>query len=314
MLSLIIPVYKNEGNISALLRALTDLNRDLQGDLEVVFVVDGSPDRSFTVLDESLPNLPFASQLLLLSRNFGAFSAIRAGLRAATGERFAVMAADLQEPPELVLQIDRLLRAGEHDVVFGQRISRNDPLMTRIGSNIFWALYRRFVQKDIPVGGVDIFGCNTRVRQQILRLQERNSSLLGLLFWIGFRRGFVPYERRPRQIGRSAWTLSKKARYLTDSVFGFTDLPIRILMNVGGLAFLLGVVFAAVVLYERLVNMIPVPGYAATVLIVIFFGALNCIGLGIIGGYVWRTFENTKLRPDYIVRVHQKTEKKPLPT
>jgi glycosyltransferase involved in cell wall biosynthesis len=314
MFSLIIPVYKNEENIPPLLQALEKLGAQLADGFEVVCVVDGSPDASFELLSRGLPRLPFRSQLLQLSRNFGSFSAIRAGLEAATGERFAAMAADLQEPPELILEFDRLLRSGDHDVVFGQRTSRRDPLFGRLGSSVYWSLYRRLVQKGIPPGGVDIFGCNSEVRQELLRLNERNSSLLGLLFWIGFRRAFVPYERRARAIGRSAWTLSKKARYLMDSVFGFTDLPIRILIRVGALALLASLVFGAIVMHRRFVNLIPVPGYAATVLVVTFFGALNCFGLGIIGSYVWRTFENTKSRPDHILSRHQKFEgKSPTP-
>jgi glycosyltransferase involved in cell wall biosynthesis len=286
------------------------LSEKLGEQLEVVCVVDGSPDASHRLLAEALPRLRFDSQLLLLSRNFGSFAAIRAGLTAATGQRFAVMAADLQEPPELILEFDRLLRAGQHDVVFGQRVSRRDPLLSRLGSTIFWSFYRRFVQKDIPQGGVDIFGCSEPVRQQLLQLPERNSSLLGLLFWVGFRRVFVPYERRKREIGRSAWTLSKKVRYLMDSVFGFTDLPIRLLMRLGGFALLASFFFSALVVYRRLINSIPVPGYAATILIVTFFGALNCLGLGVIGSYVWRTFENTKSRPEYIVSLRHSFARK----
>jgi glycosyltransferase involved in cell wall biosynthesis len=310
MLSLVIPVYKNEANVTPLLAAVDELSRKLEHRLEVVCVVDGSPDASYQALVQSLPGCRFKSQLLLLSRNFGSFAAIKAGLAAATGDRFAVMAADLQEPPELILEFDRLLRAGEHDVVFGQRISRRDPMLSRLGSTIFWTFYRRFVQRDIPHGGVDIFGCTGSVRNHLLHLPERNSSLLGLLFWIGFRRVFVPYERRKREIGRSAWTLTMKMRYLMDSVFGFTDLPIRLLLRGGGFALVASVAFSALVLYRRLINSIPVPGYAATILIVTFFGALNCLGLGVIGSYVWRTFENTKLRPEYIVKVQHRFSEK----
>jgi glycosyltransferase involved in cell wall biosynthesis len=306
MLSLIIPVYKNQGNIPPLIAALEKLNTALAGAFETVCVVDGSPDGSYLALCEALPKAGFASQLLLLSRNFGSFSAIRAGMAAARGERIAVMAADLQEPPELVLEFDRILRDDAADVVFGKRVARKDPWLGRLSSTIFWGLYRRLVQKDVPEGGVDVFGCNARVREQLLRLPERNSSLLGLLFWIGFRRAFVPYERRQREIGRSAWTMAKKLRYLSDSVFGFSDLPIRLLLSIGSLSLVGSVVLAAIVVYERIVNLIPVRGYTPLMLAVMFFGALNCLGLGIIGSYVWRTFENTKHRPDHIVATHQR--------
>lgn len=303
MISVVIPVYRNADNIPPLLGALGDVAKQLD-DLEVVFVVDGSPDDSYARLAQALPTFPVATQLLLLSRNFGSFAAIRAGLAAGRGDRFAVLAADLQEPPELLLQFDRLMRAGDCDIAIGERVKRADPFMSRLTSETFWAAYRGFVQPEIPRGGVDVFGCTRRVRDEILALEEANSSLVGLLFWIGFRRAFVPYERRPRQIGRSAWTIAKKFRYLSDSVFSFTDLPVRFLFRIGVFGTFGSAIASAVVLAAKLMRRIPVPGYTATVLIVIFFGALNCMGLGIIGGYVWRTLENTKGRPNYLVARH----------
>src|SRR5690606_37671801 len=118
-------------------------------------VVDGSPDRSYEILREALPSQKFASQLILLSRNFGSFMAIRMGLQYGNGERFAVMAADLQEPPELVERIEHALRTEPVDVVVGARIARHDPVISRLLSRVFWGLYRRYVVKDMPPGGID---------------------------------------------------------------------------------------------------------------------------------------------------------------
>jgi glycosyltransferase involved in cell wall biosynthesis len=302
MLSLVIPVYRNASNIGPLLEALRTLPGQLADkELEVVFVVDGSPDDSWHQLRNLLPQERFRSQLICLSRNFGAFAAIRAGIAAARGERFAVMAADLQEPVELVVNFDRVLAADEADIVIGQRTARADPLFSRIGSRLFWGVYRRVVQKGIPSGGVDVFGGNRKVRRQILALRETNSSLVGLLFWIGFRRAMVPYQRRARARGRSAWSLAKKLRYLSDSLFAFTDLPIRVLLAAGVLGILTSVLFGSLVVISKLFLSIPVPGYAATATLIVFFGGLNCFGLGVLGGYLWRTFENSKGRPNYVV-------------
>ncbi|MFA6954573.1 MAG: glycosyltransferase family 2 protein [Thermoanaerobaculia bacterium] len=305
MISLVIPVYCNSGNIPALVDALESLDGKLGGELEVVFVVDGSPDDSYLQLAARLPAAGFSSQLVSLSRNFGSFAAIRAGLRVARGDRFAVIAADLQEPPELIVEFNRILLAGEHDVVVGQRTSRRDPMVSRLSSSLFWATYRQFVQPEVPAGGVDVFGCTRKVRDELLQLDESNSSLVGLLLWVGFRRAAVPYERRERTIGKSAWTLRKKVRYLMDSVFGFSDLPIRLLLRIGLLGIAVACVFGATVVVARVVGAVPVPGYAATVFTITFFGGLNCFGLGIIGAYVWRTFENTKHRPNYVVASHR---------
>jgi len=301
MYSLVIPVYKNEGSLDELLLALGALNRSLGGKLEVVFVVDGSPDACFAVLRERLPACCFASRLVLLSRNFGSFAAIREGLRVAHGPLFAVMAADLQEPPELVERFFRALEAEPVDVVYGEREARADSLGTRLSSNSFWWLFRRLVNPAVPAGGVDVFGCNTAARDTLVSFIESNSSLVGQLFWMGYRRKGIRYGRLPRKVGKSAWTLGKKVKYLSDSLFAFSDLPIRVLAALGAVGLLGSTALGLVVLIVRLGGTVPVPGYAATVLTVIFFAALNSFGLGIVGSYVWRTFENTKGRPLAIV-------------
>ena len=304
MLSLIVPVYRNEESISDLLVALEQLSSRLGGAFEVVFVVDGSPDRSLELLQKTLPGVGFRSQILSLSRNFGSFAAIRAGLAAGSGDLFAVMAADLQEPPDLVLSFQEALQSGRYDVAVGCRDSRSDPLRDRLFSTTFWGLYRTLVQREVPRGGVDVFGCTRRFRDEILRLKESNSTLVGLIFWLGFRRAEILYRRRPRQHGRSAWSFRRKFRYLLDSSFAFSDLPIRLLSLVGLMGILLSLAFSAVVLVGRVTGRIEVPGYAATVLTVMFFGGLNSLGIGILGEYLWRTFENTKGRPDYVVFAH----------
>lgn len=292
--SLVIPVFKNEASLPDLMDACSALARALKFPLEVVCVVDGSPDDCAAWLREHLPRQPFRSQLCEHSRNFGSFAAIRTGLALATGDVFAVMAADLQEPITLAQTFFEKLASGEVDVAIGVRAGRVDD---SISSRIFWGLYRRFIIREVPAGGVDMFGCSREARDTLVSLHERNSSLIGQLFWIGYRRVQVQYERQARKHGVSAWTFSRKVNYLLDSVYSFSDLPIRLLMWLGvgslGTAALAGLL----VLVARLTGQIEVPGYTATILAVMFFGGLNSLGLGVIGEYVWRTFENTKGRP-----------------
>jgi glycosyltransferase involved in cell wall biosynthesis len=304
--SLVIPVYKNEGSLSALLEALEHLNTELDNRLEVVFVVDGSPDACFARLHEALPTCRFRSQLCLLSRNFGSFAAIRAGLEHATGESFAVMAADLQEPPELVLDFFRALENEPVDVAIGVRAGRADPILQAITARAYWAVYRRFVQPEMPPGGVDVFGCTRGFRDRLLELTESNSTLVGLVIWLGHRRKLIPYERRPRAGGgRSAWTVRRKLRYLSDSVFAFSDLPLRALINYGAFGMFASLTLAVIVLFAKISGAIPVPGYTAIILAIFFFACLNSFGLGVIGAYVWRTFENTKRRPHSITMLKE---------
>jgi glycosyltransferase involved in cell wall biosynthesis len=302
--SLIIPVYRNEETLDALLAALRPLAAELEHKLEVVFVVDGSPDRSHLILQDKLPGAGFPAQLISLSRNFGSFAAIRMGLEAGRGPFYAVLAADLQEPPELIVAFFRALEAEPIDITIGQRESRDDPMMTALSANLFWALYRRFVQPEVPVGGVDVFGCNKRVRDALLRLRESNSTLIGLLFWLGFRRKTIGYARRPRAAGRSAWTFRRKLRYLMDSCFALTDLPVTLIMTIGLVGSIGSVLLSIVVFVAWLAGAITVPGYTPVILVLLVSFTSTMLALGVMGGYVWRTFENTKGRPLYLPMTH----------
>lgn len=302
MLSLVIPVFRNRENIDPLLQALADLRAALPGELEAVFVVDGSPDDCYSHLRERLPGLPLRSRLIELSRNFGAFSAIGAGLAHGRGDYFAVLAADLQEPPELVTEFLRILESGEVDVVLGFRTRRADPWLSQVLSTVFWGLYRRFVLPEVPRGGIDVFACTRQVRDRLLELRETNTNLMALLLWLGFRRRFVPYARRARSEGTSAWTLKKKLRYAMDSVFNFTDLPIRLLFAAGVAGTLGAMAASLIVLLGWWRGLIPVLGYTPIMLTVAFFGGLTSLGLGVVGQYLWLSLQNTRRRPNYIVR------------
>ena len=306
MHSLVIPVYRNAESLPELLGAIAELAGRIEQPLEVVFVVDGSPDQSYALLRERLPAMPFASQLLLHARNFGAFAAIRSGLAVARGDQLAVMAADLQEPIGLAEKFFALLARDEADVVVGTRSSRADPFASRLASSLFWRLYRAWIQPDVPAGGVDVFGCTRAFRDDLLALGEANSSLIGQLFWLGQRRAVVPYERLPRRHGRSAWSFSRKLKYLMDSLFAFSDLPVRLLMLTGMLGLVTAMVLGGVVFTARLLGAVPIAGYTMTMITLLFFGALNTFGLGLIGAYVWRAYENTKQRPLAVVyRSHE---------
>ena len=299
--SIVIPVYLNEESIPSLLARLSDVAARLARPLEVVFVVDGSPDRSFQLLEERLAEQPFSSRLIAHSRNFGALAATRTGLARASGSVFGVMAADLQEPPELMLEFFQILDRGETDIVLGVRGDRADPRATVLSSRVFWGLYRRLVNPDVPPGGIDVFGCTDGFRRHLVAFDEANSSLVALTLWLGFRRETVTYDRRAREHGRSAWSFKKRMRYLSDSIFSFTDLPIRLLLGAGTLGVLVSIVLAILVVIGKLSGAVDVPGYAATIVVIAFFSALNLSGLGVIGAYVWRAFENTKRRPGAVV-------------
>jgi polyisoprenyl-phosphate glycosyltransferase len=299
--SVVVPVYRNEQTLPALLRQLTDLTHEVRAEFEVVFVIDGSPDNSYTLLKLQLPQMPFPSQLLLLSRNFGSFAAIRAGFAHAQGELVAFLAADLQQPVSSVRLFFDVLERGA-DIAIGQRSSRSDPWLSRVASTTFWRLYRRFVQPEMPPGGVDSFACTRRVRDILVSLPEANSTLVGLLLWVGFRREAVTYARGPRGSGTSGWSLHRKLRYAFDTAFAFSDLPITLMIVAGSVGTAGALLAATAVLAAWAVGAVDVRGYTPIMLVVLFSFSITLLALGIVGGYVWRIFENTKGRPTHLVR------------
>jgi polyisoprenyl-phosphate glycosyltransferase len=304
-LSFILPVFRSELNIPPLLVALDAFAREhvAEFELECVFVVDGSPDESYGVLLTLLPQYDaFVSQVHDLSRNFGAPFAVRCGLERATGDYFAPVATDLQEPFESIHEMFLRVRNDTADVCFGQRVGRQDPWLSKQFSRAYWGLYRRLVARELPPGGADLFVCNQRVRAALLHLREKNGFLIGQILWMGFRRTFVPYVRRKRQTGRSSWGFRKRVAYFMDSLFLFSDLPIKVLISLGIIGLLISAGLGLSLTINRIVGHVPVPGYSATLTTVSFFGGLNSLGLGIIGEYLWRTYQNTQQRPLSIVR------------
>lgn len=307
--SVVVPVYRNEETLAAVVERLEGLVDELDGALEAVFVVDGSPDASLLLLRRFLSEKRrFSSQLIALSRNFGSFSAISAGLAVAEGDYIAMMAADLQEPISLIRDFFRGLAGGEHDIAIGVRVARDDPVRDMLPARIFWWLFRRLVQPEIPPGGVDVFGCTRQVASHLLRLDESHTSLVGLLYWIGFRRLEVPYERQPRLVGTSGWGFRRKVRYLLDSIFSFTDLPITVIILLGAVGVAVSTIWSIVIIGAWAAGRIKVPGYTPLMLALFFVTSTILIALGLVGSYVWRTYENSKGRPSVVPMTHERFE------
>lgn len=299
--SLVIPVYRNEANIPALADAVSEMAARWNNDLEVVFVIDGSPDNSGAALETTAKQFQFPWVIVYHSRNFGAFQAVRTGLQRAHGKYVAVMAADLQEPPELVVSMFQMLSSNGADVVFGKRTKRSDGAISSLLSNTYWGLYRRFVVKDIPSGGIDVFACNRSVLDSLLAIEEPNGSLISQLFWVGYRRCFIEYERQPRVAGKSAWSFRKRFQYMLDSIFSYTDLPILVVLWSGAIGSIVSVVLGLATIIGRISGTIEESGYATLLVIILFFGSAILLVQGVLGCYIWRIAENSKRRPMSIV-------------
>ena len=300
-LSVVVPVYWNEGSIRAVLNRLGDFNVQTSGRLQAVFVLDGPSDRSAEILITELPRANFDWKLIELSRNFGAFSAIQIGLAHADGCFVGVMTADLQEPMTFLLEAFDVLQSGEVDVVVGCRESRADPFGQRVSARLYWRTYRRLVQPDVPHNGVDVFACSRQVADVLSKYEEANTSLVGLLFWSGFRKATVTYARPQRDSGKSGWTFRKRFRYMANSVYSFTTLPLMVLQVLGLLGLTASLAVGISVFAAYLSGSIQVSGYVPVMLAVTGSTSVLLIGMGILGSYLWRIFDNTKKRPITII-------------
>lgn len=294
---MIVPVYRNQGSIDQLVTMLAELQQSRSRDLEVVFVIDGSPDQSREILEERLQSGVLRAQVIDLARNFGSFSAIRSGLACARGDLIAVMAADLQDPITAIEEYFNRLETGRCDIVVGRRLTRKDSPIDSLLSRLYWKIYRKFVLPDLPPGGVDSFGCSRKVADVLNRFDERQTSLVGLLYWIGFRREEVEYDRGPRHSGRSGWTFRRKLAYLSDSIFSFSDLPLRIVQIIGFAGTTMSVLVGLVIGLAWAFGAISNPGYTPIMLAILGSSSMILSALGVIGSYVWRAYENSKHRP-----------------
>lgn len=303
--SVVVPVFGNQETLGEVVERLRSLSASRPGGLEAVFVIDGSPDDSAVVLRRALAPGSLPAQVVVLSRNFGSFSAIRTGLAVARGEYIAVMAADLQEPPSVVEAFFDALESGRCDIAIGARVGRADPAGSALSSGLYWRLYRRLINRDVPEGGVDVFGVTRQVARDISSLGEVRTSLIGLLYWVGFRRLHIPYERAPRAAGRSHWTTSAKLSYLLDSIYAFTDVPILALQAIGVFGVIGSVVLAVLVFIAWLLGAIQQPGYTPLMIAILGSTSAVLLALGIVGSYVWRTYENGKGRPVTLIARHE---------
>jgi glycosyltransferase involved in cell wall biosynthesis len=299
--SFVIPVYKNEESLLELLSTLEDTLAGKPFSTEIIFVIDGSPDSSAETLHSIAKSSRLNIKVVTHSRNFGSFAAIRSGLSLAEGSLVGVMSADLQEDPLVVLKLFRSLEIEEADIAFGVRMFRNDPFFSKLVSSSYWHLYRRLINRDIPKGGVDVFACRREVLTQINSMREVNTSLIGLLYWVGYRRVYVEYERNLRKHGKSSWTFKKKLKYMADSVFSFSDLPIRIVRGLGIVGFMFSIFYGTFLVIASIAGKVEVPGYAPIMLAITFGNSSILIALSILGSYLWRVYENSQGRPVAVI-------------
>ncbi|MEO5927991.1 MAG: glycosyltransferase family 2 protein [Patescibacteria group bacterium] len=299
-LSIIVPVYFNEKNLTTTIPALQGvlgLLTEFEG--ELVFVDDGSADGSFGILQEFAARDP-RIKIVRLVRNFGAYMALLAGLDHATGDCIAVIMADLQDPPELIVEMAQKWTAGSK-LVLAERTDREDAFIDRAFASVFWGFIRRFGIKTVPKGGFDFVLFDKCIADILRTMREKNSHFMLQTVWTGYPPTIIPYTRRKRTAGKSKWTFSKKLKLFIDSSISFSFIPIRAMSLFGAVTALIGFAFALYVLVTRIWLNIPVQGYTSLMVALLIIGGLQMIMMGMIGEYIWRTFDETRRRPSYIV-------------
>lgn len=298
--SLIIPVYYNEANLFLLYDDLKEkFIEKIDYDYEIVMVNDGSKDKSYEVMQE-LAKRDVHLKILSLSRNFGSHAACLCGLSNSTGDCAVIKAADLQEPTELILEMVESWKAG-NNVVIACRKEREES-KSQIGfANLYYWLVRKTALPTMPKGGFDIYLLDKKVIDVIDSLDEKNSAITGQILWSGFKTSIVYYTRKAREIGTSKWTLEKKIRLVSDTLFSFSTLPIRILETVGFLSFVIGIIWAIIVFFAKLGGNILVSGYTTLFIFNLVSFGISMLSMGILGEYLWRTFDASRNRPPYII-------------
>ena len=298
--SIIIPVYYNHDNLRPL---YDDLKAKLfaheEYEWEIVMVDDGSKDDSWSIMKE-LANEDKRIQIIKLSRNFGSHAAILCGLSRATGNCMVVKAADLQEPTELILDMVTSWSAGNH-VVLATRQERQESFSQRLFANTYYSIVQRMALPNMPSGGFDVFLLDRMVTDVLVHLNERNSAITGQILWSGFQTAEIPYVRKAREIGESKWTLRKKIRLVADTLFSFSTVPITLVSAIGALSFFGALIWGIIVLVARLSGLILVSGWTTLFIFNLFSFGVIMLTLGILGGYLWRTFDASRNRPVYII-------------
>ena len=288
--SIVIPVYYNEDNLEPLYNDIKKKFIDkINYEYEIVMVNDGSGDHSYEKMKE-LADQDCNIKIVSLSRNFGSHAAILCGLEKCTGDCAVVKAADLQEPTELLLDMVNSWKQG-NNVVLAVREDRNESFGTKLFADLYYWMVRKVAFENMPKGGFDVFLLDRKVIQVLSALDERNSALTGQILWSGFKTDKIFYTRLAREIGTSKWTLKKKVKLVTDTLFSFSTFPITVVTTIGALSFMGAVVWAVVVLIFKLLGLIPVSGWTALFIFNLFSFGIIMVTLGILGGYLWRTFE-----------------------
>ena len=300
LISIITPVFNEAESLHAYRESVEKtLLQNPELDLEIIFVDDGSTDGSWSIIEDFCAD-DHCFQGLRLSRNFGAHAALSAGISYAQGDAVATLAADLQDPPAVILQFLDKWRNGVQ-IVWGRRRTREDSAWRLLTSALFFRLLRRYA---MPRGSKfttgSFFLIDRRVVDCFLQFPERHRITFALVAWTGFKQDVVLYDRQRRAAGRSGWNLGRMWKAMYDAFIGFSDLPARLMTYAGATTFVLGLSFSVFLILRRWLAE-PVPGWTALMVVLLAFFGLQFLMLGLVGEYLYRIYSEVTRRPLYFV-------------
>ncbi|WP_421365275.1 glycosyltransferase family 2 protein [Streptococcus suis] len=303
MISVIVPCFNEEEAIPYFYDAMEKVRKEMGEQFEYIFVNDGSKDRTLTVLRQ-LSGQDRAVRYLSFSRNFGKEAALYAGLQAAQGELVTVMDVDLQDPPEMLMEMKAMLDGNpDLDCVGTRRVSRDgEPPIRSFFAKLFYKLMNKISQVEVVDGARDFRLMRRHMVDAILSVSEYNRFSKGIFAWVGFETEYLPYENVKRVAGETSWSFWKLLSYSIEGIINFSDTPLNIASYTGFFTFLLSLVLMVFVVFKTLVFGDPTIGWPSTICIILFLGGLQLMTIGILGKYLAKVFLETKKRPIYIVK------------
>ncbi len=302
-LSLVIPCYNEEANVSLFYQTVEKTFEKETFDYEYIFVNDGSKDRTYEELKKLAENCNSNIHVINFSRNFGKESAMYAGLKESTGTYTAIIDADLQQDPKYVLQMMHILDTKEeYDSVAAYQAKRKEGSVLRGFKKTFYHLINKVSQVEFVDGASDFRLLCRPMVDAIVSLPENNRFSKGIFSWVGFHTYYMPYEVHERENGCSSWSFWKLFKYAIEGFVSFTTMPLRIATILGIVFSILSFLYMFVVLVEKFMMRIPIPGYATLVCLILLIGGIQLLCLGIIGEYLSRTYLESKHRPIYVAR------------
>lgn len=302
-LSLVVPCYNEAENVLPFQQAVISAFSGCGYDYEIIFVNDGSKDATLHNLKKLFRAQDCPVKVVSLSRNFGKESAIYAGLEQCDGEYISLIDADLQQRPEIVRDMVQILEEDtDCDVVAAYQDRRGEGKILSFFKKSFYSIINKLSKVTLQPDASDFRTFRRSVRDSILDMGEYHRFSKGIFAWVGYETRFIPYTACPRNAGTTKWNFKKLFNYAIDGIIGFSTVPLRFSTYVGAVSAVAAVVYLIVVILQKLISGIDVPGYATIIVLILFFGSMQLFGIGIIGEYVGRTFEQSKDRPIYIAK------------